>query len=192
MITNLPRISLVLLAAFAVITLAMPAIRDSYGVTDTISEGAVGEHGWLQAAAFVALAMSSFALAAALAMAGQRRVAMLVATSALCVALLPVFPTVVDGEQTFTGRAHNALAGAAFATNIVAMATASLAFRAHPVLERIALASGVLAATSALFVLLLAAGVEPRGAMQRASVAVNTAWMTIVALRLIQRGALAA
>ena len=174
------RTILLLLTAFGATVLAMPLIKDGYRINQTISEGAVGEWGFLQAAGFIALAAGGLLLARKLVRAGLRGTAGMVALSSICVALLVLFPTSApDPTPTAVGRTHNVLAGIAFASYIAAMAWSARTSGQSRPMAAISLA---LALASSIFVVALLIGVEPRGAVQRAAVACNLQWMLLTTL----------
>ena len=158
-------------------------------VDQTISEGALGAYGFVQVAGLLALAAGSLALAYCLRAlrppAALQPTIALITFSAACVVVVAVFPTDAQGgAETWTGRVHNAAATLAFISNVAAMLWSARAFRGDHRVAPLAGASLVIGATALLLLVLLRAGVEPRGLTQRAAVVCIQLWMILVALRL--------
>ena len=176
-------------ALFAATVLVMPFIKDGYVVRQTISEGAVGDLGWVQALGLLALAGGSLLVARLLMHAGMRMSAALITASACCVVVLVVFPTDAgDASKTLAGRVHYLFASVAFLAIIAAMLWSARAFRGDVRLRHIAMPSVALGMTSAILLAALAIDVEPRGVVQRGAAMCNVAWLATVTLRLRPAG----
>ena len=189
---HLANLALYCYAAFIATVLAMPLLKDGYSpVEQPISEGAIGEHGFVQVLGLLALALGSFALAVLLRVTAQTRQVLgtsaLVAVSAACVVGVALFPTDQPGEDSAVGAIHGTAAALAFITNIAAMLWSAHAFRGERALRTIAMPSLALGAVALTLLVMLAAGVGPVGVVQRATVACEMAWLGLVALTLRSR-----
>lgn len=189
---HLANLALYCYAGFIATMLAMPHLKDGYSPVDQpISEGAIGEHGFVQVLGLLALALGSFALALLLRLMAATRpllgTSALVAFSAACVFGVAVFPTDQPGEDSTFGAIHSAAAALAFITNIAAMLWSAHAFRGERGLRTIAMPSLALGAVALTLLVMLAAGIGPDGVLQRATVACEMAWLGLVALTLRSR-----
>jgi hypothetical protein len=183
-------VALACFATFIASVLLMPVVASGYDPVDqTISEGVLERHGWLQVAGFLALAAGSFALAWCLAVGRPSRAVLLVAAllafAAACLVIVAVLPTDADGEaSTWRGRGHNVAATLGFLSNNAAMVWAGRAFRQDTRLRSLAGASLMLGLVALALLLVLGGGVEQRGLVQRGAVACIVLWQVLVALRL--------
>lgn len=180
--------------AFALSVALMPLLKDGYSpVEQTVSEGAIGAHGWLQVAGLLALAAGTTAVAALLrasvrdAPAVSAMAALLLA-SAVATVLAAAVPTDAAGAATRRGDVHLAAAAVAFVTTIAAMLVAARACRRHVPLRRLAPASLLPGSAALALLVVTGSGMDPSGLWQRATIAVELAWLVAVACALARRG----
>jgi hypothetical protein len=183
--------SLIAYAAFIGIVLAVPFVKEGFSpLSETISEGAIGEHAWLQATGFAALIAASAGISWLLyeerhVARGLALTAALLAVSTLFTVALAVFPTDAPAETTTTGRIHITSAALAFIIALAGITSASWTFRGHPRLSRLAAWSFAAGVSAYALLLLTGSGIEPTGLWQRATVAIEVMWFVSVALVLI-------
>lgn len=191
---RLAAISLAAYGIFITTVIAMPFLKDAYSpVGQTISEGAIGDFAWVQTAGFFALAAASLGVSWLLY--GEREsrppialTAGILAFSTVFTIALAVVPTDAPDEDTAGGAVHVGAAALAFLVAIAGILSASVTFRGHELLGRLApwsLAAGLLA-----FALLTVTGlgVEPSGVWQRATVAVEVLWFVAVGVTFLVAG----
>jgi hypothetical protein len=188
---GLATFALVCFSLFIASVVLMPMLASGYDpVRQPISEGVLTAASAVQVAGLLALAAGSLAIAwSVVAMHPAqtlRPVVALVAFSAVCVAVLAVFPTDADGDggATWYGRVHGVAASLAFISNAAAMLWGSRVFGDEPRLAALAGRSLVIGVITSILLVMLAVGVEPRGVVQRAAVAGVLTWMISLALSL--------
>lgn len=183
------------IVAFAAVAAWMQAHRgelDAWRMT--LSFYLLGPQGRPLVAAYWALAVGLLALAAGYARAlrhvdGIVLPAILLALGGVSLAAVTVFPTdTLHGPRTLTGLEHNLCASAAFLCVGVAMLRLSWQLRRAPAWHRRAPAALALAALAfaALWVDVLWRAL-PRGAAQKAVIALYLLWLALAAWWLIRR-----
>ncbi len=183
---QLATISLAAYAAFIATVVIMPFLKDAYSpIDETISEGAIGEHAWVQTAGFFALAAASLGISWLLY--GEREsrppiavTAAVLAFSTVFTVALAVVPTDAPGEDTSGGAVHVAAAAFAFLVAIAGILSATVTFRGHEVLARLTTWSLIAGLAALALLAVTGLGVEPSGVWQRATVAVEVLWFVSV------------
>lgn len=173
----------------------MPVVKSDYSAIDqTISEAAIGERAWVQSLGFAALVLASLGISWLLY--AERRLAPpivwtagLLALSTVFTVVLAVVPTDAPDETTAGGRVHIIAASLAFLIAIAGITSAGVTFRDHSLLSPLALWSFVAGALAFALLLVTGSGIEPSGAWQRATVAVEVGWFVAVGVRLMVAGA---
>jgi hypothetical membrane protein len=128
------------LAFFAAIALLLPLVSEYSLTADTISELAIGRYGYLQAAAFFAVGVSSLALAVGIRVAtkgswGSRIGFAFIGLYGLGAIVVGIFPTdEVDAagrveSPTSVGTVHDVVSALAFVVGIAGMFVLSRTFK---------------------------------------------------------------
>jgi hypothetical membrane protein len=189
MISQLARLAAVAPPLFATLTVLAGLVKPGYDVREqTVSDLAVGAHGWIQNLNFVLLGagMVAFALALAIAPKPRRRMwaaVVLLAAAGVGVGAEALFPTDLAGApETPDGVAHNMIFLLVFLALIAAMA-----------LQRARLAAATTFAGLVVFVMFAGDVGDPlhgvAGLLERAIIAIPLAWITITARGLDPRPA---
>jgi hypothetical membrane protein len=172
---------------FVAITVVAGAVKPGYDIrTQTVSDLAVGAHGWIQTANFFVLGAATVALALALAIAPKPRrrtwvAVVLLGAAGIGIAAEALFPTDLAGApETPDGVAHNMI----FLLVFIALIGASALQGA----KRVAASTF---AGVAVFVIFAGDLGDPlhdvAGLLERGVIAIPLLWITATALRLAPR-----
>lgn len=172
------------------LTIAMHWLRPELDPAATqVSKYAVGELGWVQGVAFIAVGTGATALALGLYERTRSRCGpgLLLFVAATLVAVT-AFPA--TGE---TSEVHNAAASLGFVAHLVAMLVLARTFAAEPGWEALALWTRVLAVAGILVALVAATQPAVDGLVQRLLLAIVWGWLVVAGAALERRaGAFAA
>ena len=181
------------LAFFAAIALLLPLVSEYSLTADTISELAIGRYGYLQAAAFFAVGVSSLALAVGIRVAtkgswSSRIGSAFIGLYGLGAIVVGIFPT-DEGDAagrvespTSIGTVHNVVSALAFVVGIAGMFVLSRTFKRDASWRAFWPWSLVLA-VAALVGFFLQSEVPWVGLSQRILVGTITLWLVLVAFR---------
>jgi hypothetical membrane protein len=183
---------------FLAVTVLAGLLTPGYDIRDqSVSELAVGAHGWLQTANFVVLgaAMTAAALALATGRRGSRSAGALLAAAGAGMVAVGFFPTdLAAGPQTSHGAVHDTVSLGIFLALIAAPALHGRALRRAGVQPRIAwystLTAGTVFALFAGFAVFAGDVGDPlhsaSGLLERLLIAAALAWVTVVSGRLLR------
>jgi hypothetical membrane protein len=169
--------------------------------TQTVSELAVGPHGWIQTVNFYIFGASIVAFALALFRGLRRRSyagALLLIVVGACVFASGLYPTDLKGAPvTSAGTIHNQLFLLAFLALMISYVFHAVALRREGSWRGYALYTALTApATFSLMFVFVGFGSDPgdplyggAGLIQRALIAVAFGWMTVIGRRLLARRA---
>lgn len=175
--------------------LLLPLVSEFSLIGDNISELVLGRFGWVQSIAFIVAGMGTLCLASALwrltsGLWGGRIASLLVGVYGVGALLVAVFPTDrVDDPSDLanlstTGLIHSGAALISFVCMIIAMFILVRTFRLAPLWRALSPWIALLPA-SALALLFVQSEGPWVGLMQRLLVGVISAWMIIVAARIL-------